>query len=71
MDTTQTIEPVLLTPREVMSLLNISRTTFFKLIAAGELKSVRIGRAVRIPREAVDDFVRKLPSAETAYRNVA
>ncbi len=49
--------PMLLRAEEVARLLSLGRSTVFALMKSGELPSVRIGRAVRVPREAIDEFV--------------
>jgi excisionase family DNA binding protein len=56
--TPKTIEPILLRPIEVARMLSLGRSTVFNAIAAGELRAVRFGRAVRVPREAVEEWVR-------------
>ncbi len=38
-------------------MLAIGRTTLYELIAAGQLKTVHIGRAVRVPVAELDAFV--------------
>lgn len=48
---------LLLTVREAAALLAIGRTTLYELIGAGELGTVHIGRAVRIPRAELEAFV--------------
>lgn len=50
-------EPVLLTIPEAAHKLRIGRTLTYELIAAGELEVVHIGRAARVPLDAVSDFV--------------
>jgi excisionase family DNA binding protein len=37
--------------------LGISRTSVYELMAAGKLRSVKIGRRRFVPREAIDDFI--------------
>jgi excisionase family DNA binding protein len=37
--------------------LQIGRSKAYQLIATGELPSVRIGAAVRVPREALDAWI--------------
>jgi excisionase family DNA binding protein len=61
MDTDRS-QPELLTGEAVRRLLSISKTTYYELIWSGKLPSVRIGRRVLVPREALDEFVRSLPS---------
>ncbi len=45
-----TLVPMPLRASEVGTLLGLGRSTIFELLAAGELPTVRIGRAVRVPR---------------------
>jgi excisionase family DNA binding protein len=47
-------EAAFLTVRELASLLRVSRTKAYQLVAAGEVPSVRVGGQVRIPREDLD-----------------
>lgn len=49
--------PPLMTAAEVAALLQVSLRTVRRLIADGTLPSVRIGRAVRVPQEALDAFL--------------
>jgi excisionase family DNA binding protein len=51
---------LLLSVEEVARALGIGRSKTYELIAAGELESVHIGRAARIPVTAVEDFVERL-----------
>jgi excisionase family DNA binding protein len=54
----------LLTMRQAAAMLNLGRTTMYALIAAGELEVIHIGRSVRVPRDAVTEFVeRRRPAA--------
>jgi excisionase family DNA binding protein len=50
-------EPILLTIPEAARRLGIGRTLAYELIADGQLDVVHIGRAARVPVEAVHDFV--------------
>ncbi|QGK68471.1 helix-turn-helix domain-containing protein [Allosaccharopolyspora coralli] len=45
---------------EVAKLLDVGRTAVFDLIRNGELASVKIGGARRIPRQAVDNYIEHL-----------
>ena len=45
------IENEYLTPREVMELLYIGRSTFYKLVTSGELPALRFGKQWRVRRE--------------------
>ena len=51
--------PVTLRVVDLMSLLGIGRNTAYELIHSGQIRSVRIGRQIRIPREALLEFLRK------------
>ncbi len=51
---------LLLTPEEAAERLSLSRTMIYELIRTGELQSVKVGRARRIPAGALDDFVNGL-----------
>lgn len=47
----------LLRPEDVQSILRIGRSKVYEMIARGELPVVRIGRAVRIPRDELERWV--------------
>lgn len=53
------MERLVLTPQETANLLGISRSKAYELLAAGELPSVRIGRAVRVPVEGLHRWIDK------------
>jgi len=53
-------EKLLLTVEEAAALLSLGRTSVFGLIKSGALRSVRIGRSRRVPREAVRDYAASL-----------
>jgi excisionase family DNA binding protein len=59
-DVTAHSAPLLLTIFETAALLSVGRTTVYELIAAGELETVHIGRAVRVPADALKGFVSRL-----------
>lgn len=52
-------EQILLKPKRAFELLDISRSTGYALIASGELPSVRIGRAVRVPVMALKQWIER------------
>ena len=41
----------------LMAILHIGRNTAYDLIHAGKIRSVRVGKQIRIPREAVIQFL--------------
>ena len=55
---------LLLSIQEAGRALGIRRSKMYELIAAGELETVHIGRAVRVPVDAVEEFVARLRSGE-------
>ena len=57
--------PFVLTVKETCEALRLGRTTVYKLIDAGQLKTVKIGTATRV----VTDSVRALAGHEAANDN--
>ena len=51
--------PVTLRVGDLMPILGIGRNTAYELIRSGQIRSVRIGRQIRIPRDALLEFLRK------------
>jgi len=52
----------LYTLEEVAQILRISLSTVRRLVGMGELKTVRVGRQIRVRQEDLDDYVRKARS---------
>jgi excisionase family DNA binding protein len=52
-------QPILLRAEEAANLLSLGRSKVFALMASGELPSIHIGRAVRVPREGLERWVRE------------
>ncbi len=50
-------DPLLLTYLEAAHLLGIGRTSTFELARTGQLRTVRFGSAVRIPRAEVERLI--------------
>lgn len=57
---------LLYTINDVTALTRISRSTIYKHIAAGRLKVVRIGRAVRITPAELERWISDLEEASSA-----
>ncbi|MGW8846849.1 helix-turn-helix domain-containing protein [Streptomyces xiamenensis] len=57
--------PDCLTVPDVMSRLQVGRSTVYYLIRSRRLPSVRIGRARRIPAEGFRDYCRALATEES------
>ena len=47
-----------LTVAEVAAVMRVSRMTVYRLVHAGDLASVQIGRSFRVPESAVHDYLR-------------
>jgi excisionase family DNA binding protein len=45
-------------PQELVEMLGLSRGTIYALLAEGRIRSVRVGRRIVVPSEAVDEFLR-------------
>ncbi len=52
-------EPGFLTVAEVADHMRVSTMTIYRLIKAGELSSVRVGKSYRIRESDLDDYLRK------------
>ena len=51
--------PVTLRVEDLIPILGIGRNTAYELIRSGQIQSIRIGRQIRIPRDALLEFLRK------------
>jgi excisionase family DNA binding protein len=49
----------LLTVAEVAAAMRVSKMTVYRLVHAGDLPALRVGRSFRVPEAAVDDYLRK------------
>ena len=54
------VVPLMYTPTEAAVMLHVGKTTVYELMAGGQLRSIRIGRARRIPVEALEEFIEAL-----------
>ena len=48
-----------LTVAEVAAVMRVSKMTVYRMVHAGELPAVRVGRSFRVPEKAVHDYLRK------------
>ena len=64
----QGLEPRLLSLKQACQVLGISRTSLYALLTSNQLRSVTVGRRRLVTREAIDEFVARLP---TDYRRSA
>ena len=51
------MEPVLLRPEEAAVVLRLSRSKVYEMVTAGVLPSVRMGSTIRIPADALRQWV--------------
>lgn len=49
--------PAVLTVDEAADLLRVDRRSVYGLIRSGDLHAVRVGRALRVPRWAIEHFL--------------
>ncbi|HEU0214163.1 MAG TPA: helix-turn-helix domain-containing protein [Jiangellaceae bacterium] len=47
-----------LTVAEVASAMRVSKMTVYRLVHAGTLPAIQVGRSFRIPEQAVSDYLR-------------
>jgi excisionase family DNA binding protein len=57
--------PLLYKPEGAAAELGVGRTKVYELIAAGELESITIGRARRIPADSIRAYVERLRAAQS------
>ena len=53
------IEPTWITYEEAQRLTSLGRTTLWRICSSGEVKTARIGRAVRINRQSLEDYMER------------
>lgn len=49
--------PLTLRVEDLMPILGIGRNTAYALVRSGQIHSIRIGRNIRVPRDAVAEFL--------------
>jgi excisionase family DNA binding protein len=47
-----------LTVAEVAAVMRVSKMTVYRMVHAGELPAVRVGRSFRVPEKAVQDYLK-------------
>ncbi len=50
------------TPEEIAEKYKVSKATVYNWIQKGKLKAIRLGKSVRIPESALNDFIQKTGS---------
>ena len=61
--TLQTDDRKVLTVADAANCLGISRSKLYQFIAAGEVRTIHIGRLCKVPVEALDEFIATRPTA--------
>ena len=51
--------PLTLRVEDLMPILNIGRNSAYELIQCGKIRSVKIGKQLRIPKQAIIDYLEK------------
>lgn len=51
--------PLMLKVDDLSEFLSIGRNTAYDLVRSGKIRSIRIGRCYRIPRDAVAEYIIK------------
>lgn len=54
--------PLTLRVEDLMPILGIGRNTAYELVRSGQIKSIRIGRKIRIPKAEVLAFLNRDPN---------
>jgi excisionase family DNA binding protein len=47
-----------LTVAEVAEVMRVSKMTVYRMVHAGELPAVRVGRSFRVPEQAVQEYLK-------------
>lgn len=61
------MDKILLSIPEAAARLSIGRSKMYQLLTAGDVRAVRIGRAVRVPVGEVDEYAKRLLAATADY----
>lgn len=51
---------------EVAAVMRVSKMTVYRLLHAGDLPAVRVGRSFRVPEQAVHDYFQHSPASRPA-----
>lgn len=52
--------PLTLTVEETGQVLRIGRNTAYEIVRCGKLRSVKIGKQLRIPKQAIVDYLNQI-----------
>ena len=57
--------PLALRVEDLMPILGIGRNTAYELVRSGQIRSIKIGRQIRVPKDALADGRPAIPRAST------
>lgn len=63
-----TMQSEILTVSEVAEYLRVNPQTIYRKAKAGEMPTVRIGRAIRFRRDALEAWIKGLSAAQTGAK---
>ena len=49
--------PLVLRVEDLMSALDIGRNAAYELVRSGQIRSVRVGRQIRVPKDAIREYL--------------
>ena len=49
--------PLALRVEDLMPILDVGRNTAYELVRSGQIRSVKVGRQIRVPKDAVTEFL--------------
>ena len=49
--------PLVLRVEDLMPILDIGRNTAYELVRCGQIRSIRVGRSIRVPKDAVAEYL--------------
>ena len=58
------METLLYKPAQVGEILNLGRSKVYELLQTRAIRSCRVGRAVRIPASALEEYVKSLEAEQ-------
>ena len=50
--------PLILTVEDLTKIFAVGKNTVYELIHSGAIRSVRVGRSYRVPRDAIAEFLK-------------
>lgn len=50
--------PLVLKVKDLMDLLAVSHNTAYELVRSGQIKSIRVGKTYRIPKDAIEEYLK-------------